>query len=75
MSRPWVRGHSYNYYAYDPVSKPMVSSHGYLYDPDRMDWLRIPRLARPYRIWSLDHLAETTPYGVVVWAPREKGGD
>jgi hypothetical protein len=70
MHRPWIRGHNYNYYAYDPVSKLLVSSHGYLYDPDRMDWLRIPVLKRPYGLRSLDHLAETTPYGVVVWAPR-----
>jgi hypothetical protein len=40
--RPWVTGHTYQNYGYDPVAKRMVfagrHAHSYFYDPARADW-------------------------------------
>ena len=74
MNRPWISGHNYNHYAYDPVSSLMVTTRGCLYDPDRMDWMRIPRITQPFEFKMLGIIAETTRHGVVVWGPRAKGG-
>ncbi|MEK6237525.1 MAG: kelch repeat-containing protein, partial [Planctomycetales bacterium] len=41
--RPWITGHTYQNYAYDPPSKKMVMAgrprHFYIYDPDLADWV------------------------------------
>ena len=73
MNRPWIAGHNYNHYAYDPVSKMLLANRGYLYDPDRMDWHRTPLPSAPFR-WVWDrNLAETTAHGVVTWAQTPRG--
>ncbi|MFC1479811.1 kelch repeat-containing protein, partial [Planctomycetota bacterium] len=74
MNRPWISVHNYNHYAYDPKCKLLVTTRGYLYDPSRMDWLREPRIKQPFKFSWGSTLAETTPYGAVVWAQRAKGG-
>jgi hypothetical protein len=42
--RPWVTGHTYQNYGYDPIGKKMVFAgrprHYYLYDPQVGDWVR-----------------------------------
>ena len=73
MNRPWISGHNYNHYAYDTTSGLMVCVRGYLYDPDRMDWLRIPRIKAPFRFKMLGTVAEATAHGVVAWSPKAKG--
>ncbi|MGE3804593.1 MAG: kelch repeat-containing protein [Gemmataceae bacterium] len=75
LNRPWVSTHNYKHYAYDPISKLMVSGRGYLYDPARMDWLRLEPLPLPYRFeWSHTALA-TSKHGVVAWARKKQGED
>jgi Galactose oxidase, central domain len=74
MNRPWISVHNYNHYAYDPVAKLLVTTRGYLYDPDRMDWIRMTPMKRPFTFRWGNTLAETTPYGVVAWARKAGGG-
>ena len=45
---PGSRTHNYNHYAYDPKCKLLVSGRGYLYDPERMDWLRMEPIPLPF---------------------------
>jgi hypothetical protein len=74
-NRPWVSVHNYKHYAYDPKSKLLVAGRGYLYDPERMDWLRLEPLPLPYRFeWGHTALA-TSRHGVVVWARKKTGED
>jgi hypothetical protein len=74
LNRPWISVHNYNHYAYDPVAKLLVTTRGYLYDPDRMDWIRMLPMKRPFRFRWGSTLAETTAHGVVAWAQRASGG-
>jgi len=47
--RPWVTGHTYQNYGYDPGLKKMLfagqTTHTYVYDPTRADW--VGRFAKP----------------------------
>jgi len=47
--RPWVTGHTYQNYGYDPVLKKMLfagqKTHTYVYDPTTADW--VGRFAKP----------------------------
>ncbi len=74
MNRPWISTHNYNHYAYDPKCKLMVTTRGYLYDPERMDWLRTEPMKRPFTFRWGSTLAETTPHGAVAWAQKAGGG-
>jgi hypothetical protein len=74
LNRPWVSTHNYNHYAYDPKCKLMVSGRGYLYDPARMDWLRIEPLPLPFVFAWGETCVETSPHGAVAWA-RRKGSE
>src|SRR5262249_27524224 len=75
LGRPWVHVHNYKHYAYDPKCKLLVSGRGYLYDPERMDWLRIEKMALPYRfVWG-DTVVASSPHGAVAWAHRQRGED
>ncbi len=68
LNRPWVSVHNYNHYAYDPKCKLMVAVRGYLYDPQRMDWLRMEPMPTPFTfIWG-STVVETSPHGAVAWA-------
>ena len=74
-NRPWVSVHNYKHYAYDPRCKLLVAGRGYLYDPERMDWLRLEPMALPYRFeWGSTALA-TSKHGVVAWARKKTGED
>ena len=72
-NRPWVCVHSYNHYAYDPKCRLLVAGRGYLYDPDRMDWLRMEQMRLPYAFDWGHNCVETSPHGAVAWAPKAKG--
>jgi hypothetical protein len=74
LDRPWVSTHNYHHYAYDPKCKLLVSGRGYLYDPDRMDWLRMERMELPFTFGWSDTFVATSPHGAVAWA-RKPGGD
>jgi len=71
LNRPWVSAHNYNHYAYDPQCKLLVSGRGYLYDPERMDWLRIEPIPLPFTFGWSDTCVETSPHGAVAWARRK----
>jgi hypothetical protein len=73
-NRPWVSAHNYNHYAYDPKCKLLVSGRGYLYDPERMDWLRMEPLPLPFEFAWHHTCVETSPHGAVAWA-QKKGSD
>lgn len=74
-NRPWCDVHNYKHYAYDPKCQLMVSHRGYLYDPERMDWLRQDPYPIPFRPeWSHTALC-STPHGVVAWARKKNGED
>jgi len=75
LNRPWVSTHNYNHYAYDPKCKLLVAGRGYLYDPARMDWLRLEPYSLPYRFAWGSTVVETSPHGAVAWAQKKKGDD
>lgn len=75
LNRPWVSTHSYNHYAYDPKCKLLVSGRGYLYDPERMDWLRIEPYELPFAFSWGSTCVETSPHGAVAWARKKRGDD
>ncbi|MGA2066241.1 MAG: kelch repeat-containing protein [Thermoguttaceae bacterium] len=73
LNRPWVSVHNYHHYAYDPKCKLLVAGRGYLYDPSRMDWLRIEPLPLPFRFeWGSTYVA-SSPHGAVAWARKKQG--
>jgi hypothetical protein len=71
LNRPWVSTHNYNHYAYDPKCKLLVSGRGYLYDPERMDWLRMEPYPLPFAFSWGSTCVETSPHGAVAWACRK----
>ena len=71
LNRPWVSAHNYNHYAYDPNCRLLVSGRGYLYDPARMDWLRLDKIPLPF-VFSWAHTCvETSAHGAIAWAKRD----
>jgi hypothetical protein len=71
LNRPWVSTHNYNHYAYDPLCKLLVSARGYLYDPQRMDWLRMEPVSSPFAFDWGHTVVETSHLGAVAWAMRK----
>jgi hypothetical protein len=71
--RPWMTGHTYQNYAYDPPSRMMVKAgrprHYYVYDPDVGDW--IGRGDKPaamkYNSCFYTLTLTATPHGAVCW--------
>ncbi|MBY0523515.1 MAG: hypothetical protein K2R98_08945 [Gemmataceae bacterium] len=71
--RPWVTGHTYQSYGYDPFLKKMLFNghpgHSYVYDPQVADWTG--RFAKPQGMvygdcfYTLTHTP--TPLGLVCW--------
>jgi sialidase-1 len=76
--RPWVTGHTYQNYGYDPVAKLMLFTgrerHTYYYDPDRADWTG--RAAKPkdmcYNSCFYTLTVCPTPKGLVTWTEHGK---
>ncbi len=71
--RPWMTGHTYQNYAYDPPTKKLVKAgrprYFYIYDPDVGDW--IGRGEKPpamiYNSCFYDLTLVATPHGAVSW--------
>jgi len=75
LGRPWVPGHSYHVYAYDPKWKVMVAAKmdgTYLYDPLRMDWLK-GKVTQPFYGHCHVAILGSSTHGVVSWAPTLTG--
>ena len=76
--RPWMTGHTYNNYAYDPPSRKMVKAgrprHYYLYDPDLGDWVgrgrKPPAMTYNSCFYTLTVVA--TPKGALCWTKQGK---
>lgn len=76
--RPWVTGHTYQSYAYDPLSKLMYfngrRAHTYVYDPALGDWTgrfeKPPAMSYGSGYYTLNTLA--TPTGLVCWTARRE---
>ena len=73
LNRPWVSVHSYSGYAYDPKCKLLVSGRGFLYDPDRMDWVRAEPIETPFRFSWGGTVVKGSPHGAVAWSQAKKG--
>jgi hypothetical protein len=71
--RPWMTGHTYNNYAYDPPSRKMVKAgrprHHYIYDPDVGDWVGRGKKPRGmcYRSCFYTLSLTATPQGAFCW--------
>jgi hypothetical protein len=71
--RPWVTGHTYQNYGYDPVLKKLLFTgqpgHTYIYDPEVADWTgRFPK--PPGMVYDSCFYTLTlcpTPRGLVCW--------
>jgi len=71
--RPWITGHTYQNYAFDPISKNMIKAgrprHTYVYEPSAGDWTS--RSAKPaamkYNGCFYDLTLAATPHGIVCW--------
>ena len=76
--RPWMTGHTYQNYSYDPPSRLMVKAgrprHFYLYDPGIGDW--IARGEKPaamsYGECFYTLTLTATPLGAVCWGQNGK---
>ena len=76
--RPWMTGHTYQNYAYDPPSRLMVKAgrprHFYLYDPGIGDW--IARGEKPAAMSYGDCFytltLTPTPLGALCWGANGK---
>jgi hypothetical protein len=74
--RPWVTGHTYQNYGYDPVVKKMIftgrPSNSYVYDPDVGDWTQ--RFPKPkgmiYDSCFYTLTMCSTPQGLVAWTKQ-----
>lgn len=71
--RPWMTGHTYQNYDYDPPSRKMIKAgrprHHYIYDPDVGDWTGrgIKPQAMQYNSCFYTLTLTATPSGVVCW--------
>lgn len=71
--RPWMTGHTYQNYDYDPPSKKMIKAgrprNFYIYDPDVGDWVGRGRkpAAMQYNSCFYTLTLTATPHGVICW--------
>ncbi len=71
--RPWMTGHTYQNYDYDPPSKKMIKAgrprHFYVYDPDLGDWIGRGKKpdAMQYNSCFYTLTLTATPHGVICW--------
>ena len=71
--RPWMTGHTYQNYDYDPPSRMMIKAgrprHHYIYDPSVGDWIGrgIKPPAMQYNSCFYTLTLTATPRGVVCW--------
>lgn len=76
--RPWVTGHTYQNYGFDPIGKKLVftgrHTHSYVYDPTVGDW--IARYGKPqgmvYNSCFYTLTLCPTPTGLICWT--QNGG-
>jgi hypothetical protein len=67
LNRQWIDTHAYHLYAYDPKCKLLVTARGFLYDPERMDWVRAEPFPSPFRYSWGSIVIASSPHGAVAW--------
>ncbi|HZZ73304.1 MAG TPA: kelch repeat-containing protein [Pirellulales bacterium] len=71
--RPWVTGHTYQSYGYEPTLKQMLfvghKGHTYFYDPALGDWLGRIEKPKPMQYGDCFYTLTccTTPHGLYCW--------
>ena len=71
--RPWMTGHTYQNYDYDPPTRTMIKAgrpnHYYIYDPDEGDWIGrgVKPRAMQYNSCFYTLTLTATPEGIVCW--------
>ncbi len=71
--RPWMTGHTYNNYAYDPPSKKMIQtgrpSNFYIYDPEIGDWIGRGKKPKGMSYYNCFYTltVTATPQGALCW--------
>ena len=74
LNKQWIDTHAYHLYAYDPNCKLLVTARSFLYDPDRMDWVREEPFKTPFRYsWGGNVLASSA-HGAVAWSTSVSNG-
>lgn len=67
LNKQWIDTHAYHLYAYDPKCKLMVTARGFLYDPERMDWVRAEPFKSPFKYSWGSVVIASSPHGAVAW--------
>lgn len=67
LNKPWIDTHAYHLYAYDPKCKLMVTARGFLYDPERMDWVRAEPFKSPFKYSWGSVVVASSAHGAVAW--------
>ena len=68
LNKQWIDTHAYHLYAYDPKCRLLVTARGFLYDPERMDWVREEPAKLPFRYSWGGIVVASSPHGAVAWA-------
>lgn len=67
LNKQWIDTHAYHLYAYDPKCKLLVTARGFLYDPERMDWVRTEPFKSPFRYSWGSIVIASSAHGAVAW--------
>jgi len=67
LNKQWIDTHAYHLYAYDPKCKLLVTARGFLYDPERMDWVRAEPFKSPFRYSWGGIVIASSAHGAVAW--------
>lgn len=72
LNKQWIHCHGYHLYAYDPQCKMLVTARGFLYDPERMDWVRSEPVKSPFRYQVFQLVIAGSPHGAVAWGSANR---
>jgi hypothetical protein len=67
LNKQWIDTHGYHLYAFDPKCRLMVTARGFLYDPERMDWVRTEPFKSPFKYSWGSIVIASSPHGAVAW--------
>lgn len=74
LNKQWIDTHGYHLNAYDPKCKMLVTARSFMYDPERMDWVRATPHKLPFRYSWSSLVIGSTPHGAIAWGPDSKTG-
>ncbi len=70
LNRQWIECHGYHLYAYDAKCRLLVTARGFLYDPQRMDWVRADPFPPPFAYSWANVVIAASAHGAVAWAKK-----